>query len=303
MRAKGVWLAYLALIVGIVSIGFSAIFVRLADAPGSVAGFFRLAVPAILLVIPFAYNLHRRGPLPEIGIRIALVGGLLFATDLALWSTGVTMSGATNPTLLANTAPVWVGVGAMIFFKERLGPMFWVGLVIALVGAALILGLDAREGAAIGLGSFFGLLAGIFYGAYFLVTQVGRRWLDSLSYYWISVAGGATALLIFNVLIGQSLTGYSVETYQYLLALGLISQGVGWLVINYSQGILPATIVAPTLLIQPIATGLLAVPILGESLGFWQIVGGLLVLTGVYLVHRSRMRLAPSTIEPEIKAA
>jgi drug/metabolite transporter (DMT)-like permease len=103
-------------------------------------------------------------------MRLALLGGIFFAADIAAWATGVVIAGATNPTLLANTAPLWVGLGALIFFRQRLRRTFWIGTVIAMVGAGLVLGLE-RDGQTIG--SLLGLLAAVFYAAYFLVTISG----------------------------------------------------------------------------------------------------------------------------------
>ena len=278
----------MALGVGILAIGFSAIFIRWAAAPGTVASLYRMSIGWALLTVPF---FGRRDHLRGLGlreIRYALLGGLFFAVDLSLWSTGVVISGATNPTLLANTAPLWVGIGATVIFRERLPGRFWIGLLMAMAGAALILGLDALRSVSFGLGTLFGLLAGLFYGGYFLVTQRGRRTVDALSYFWLSSLAAIAALLVINVGLGQPLFGYPPRTYMSLLGLGVISQGVGWLAINYAQGRLPATLVAPTLLGQPVVTGLLAGPLLGEDLQLLQVAGGLAVLAGVYLVHRSR---------------
>jgi len=86
----------------------------------------------------------------------------------------------------------------------------------------------------------------------------------------------------------QPLTGYSAVTYLNFLALSLISQVVGYLVINDALGHLPASIVSPTLLGQPVVTALLAGLLLGEVLSAWHIAGGVAVLAGVFLVHRSR---------------
>lgn len=273
---------------GILAIGLSAIFIRRAAAPGTVASLYRMTIGWALLTIPF---LGRRERVRGVGwreIRFALLGGLFFAVDLSLWSTGVVISGATNPTLLANTAPLWVGIGATVIFRERLPGRFWIGLLMAMAGAALILGLDALRSVSFGLGTLFGLLAGLFYGGYFLVTQRGRRTVDALSYFWLSSLAAIGVLLVINFGLGQPLFGYPTHTYMSLLGLGVISQGVGWLAINYAQGRLPATLVAPTLLGQPVVTGLLAGPLLGENLQLLQVVGGLAVLVGVYLVHRSR---------------
>ena len=107
--------AYLALGVGILSLGFSAIFVRWANAPGIVTSFYRMTIAAALLAWPFYRRVKaNKVSLSRQGLRFAVLGGLFFAADLALWSTGVVMSGATNPTLLANTAPLWVGLGCVI---------------------------------------------------------------------------------------------------------------------------------------------------------------------------------------------
>ena len=283
-------LAYLALGVGILAVSFSAIFVRWAGAPGTVTSFYRMAIAVLLLTWPFYRQVKTRNELPRLGLRTAVLGGLFFAGDLALWSTGVVISGATNPTLLANTAPLWVGLGSLVFFRERLSAKLWMGLTVALAGAVLILGLDALRSATLGVGTLLGLMAALFYGGYFLITQRGRESLDSLTYTWLTTLIASITLLVLSIVLGHALTGYSSFAYLNFLALGVVVQVFGWLAINYSQGYLPASIVAPTMLGQPMVTALLAVLLLGETLSFWQIVGGATVLAGVYIVHRSRHR-------------
>jgi len=281
--------AYLALFFGLLTLGFSAIFVRLADAPGTVTSFYRMAIGALLMALPFLGQVRqRKRKMTAAGVRWALLGGVLFGLDLVFWSTGIVMSGATAPTLMANTAPLWVGLGSWLLFRERQKGLFWFGLLLAMGGAAVVLGQDLSRATEFGLGTFMGLLAAIFYGGYYLASQRGRAYLSTLAYFWITTTSSALVLLVVNLLFGLRFTGYAQETYLTFLALGLLVQVFGWLVINFAQGYLPATLVAPTLLGQPLVTALLAPLLLGETFTRWQILGGIAVLAGVYLVHRSR---------------
>jgi drug/metabolite transporter (DMT)-like permease len=282
-------LPYLALGVGVLSLGVAAIFVRWANAPGPVTSFYRLSIASLLLALPFY---RRRAqvnqPLPLKGLQIAVLGGLFFAGDLAFWASGVVLSGATNPTLLLNTAPLWVGLGTLFLFRERLSLTFWLGLAIAMSGALVVLGLDSLQSLSLGLGTLFGLLGGIFHAGYFLTTQRGRQTLDSLTYFWLAAVSSTFGLLVVSLILGHPLTGYSTFTYLNFIALGVVSQIFGHFSINYALGYLPASLVAPTLLGQPVVTAILAGPLLGEKLYAWQVAGGVLVLMGVYAVHRSR---------------
>ena len=282
--------AYLALGIGVLSLGFAAIFVRWANAPGPVTSFYRLAVAVALLAWPFYRRVKARGNLPRQGLLIAVLGGLFFAGDLAFWASGVVLSGATNPTLLLNTAPLWVGLGALILFRERLNATFWTGLLVAMAGALVILGLDSLRALSFGVGALFGLLGGIFHAGYFLTTQRGREKLDALTYFWLAAVSSTLGLLVTSLVLHYPLTGYPASTYLNFLALGLVTQVCGHLSINYALGYLPASIVAPTLLGQPVVTAILAGPLLGEGLSLGQVLGGISVLAGVYTVHRSRQR-------------
>ena len=282
--------AMIVLLLGLLGMGFSGIFVSLAGAPGAVAGFYRMAVAAVLLIAPFGRGIARDGRPARRETLIAILAGLFFDGDLFFWNTGILLRGATNPTLMGNTAPIWVGLGAIFFFGERPGRLFWVGLAVAISGAAVILGVDALND--VELGTFFGILSGMFYGGYFLVVQRSRQRLNTLTSFWLSAVGSAIALALIARALGQPLTGYSLRAYLYLIGLGLFVQVGGQMAVAYALGYLPASLVSPTLLLQPVLTGLLAVPILGESLSAVQIVGGAAVLAGIYVVHRSRVDLA-----------
>jgi drug/metabolite transporter (DMT)-like permease len=298
---RSAWPPYLALGVGIVTLAFSPIFVRWANAPGPVAGFYRTTIAALVMAGPFWYRLRLKGQGAHLGqpaaiewrgARLALLGGVFFGGDLALWGTGVVMSGASNPSLLANMAPLWVGLGALVFFRERLRPLFWGGLVLALSGAVAVVGLDALRAPTLGLGSLLGLVAGVFYAGYFLFTQRGRESLDSVSYFWLAAVASAVVLLAVTRAFGQPLTGYTPTVYLLFAATGLLCQVMGYLSINYALGYLPASIVSPIMLIQPMVTVALAAPLLGERLLPGQIVGAVAVLAGVYVVHHSRLGAA-----------
>lgn len=279
--------SYLSLVSGLVIIGISPILIRLAEAPGPVSGFYRMAIGWLLLTPWFIKRQFKRRSTPA-QLRPAILAGLFFGGDMVLWTTGVMLAGATIPTLFANTSPLWVGLGALLIFREKLKPGFWLGLLLALTGAVLILGVGGSGNDHLLEGVLLGLGSAVFYGSYFLAGQRSREQLDPLTFLWVVSFVCSLVLLAAVLVLGQPLTGYPLHSYLAFLAMGLIVQVLGWLLISHAQGILPASLVAPTMLGQPVLTALLAVPLLGETLGPIEIFGGIIVIIGVYLVHRSK---------------
>jgi drug/metabolite transporter (DMT)-like permease len=279
---------YAILALGILCIALSAIFVKLAGVPGTVSAFYRVAIAAVVLALPFARNVARRKVVRDWRLwALAAAAGIFFVLDIAVWNTSLFMTSAANATLLGNDAPLLVGLGALLLFHERLKASYWSGLALALAGMAVIVGPDAfGHTGQLGAGDLLAMLAGVFYAMYLLATQRIRARMDTLSSLWIAGAVGAVLLLAFNVIAGYSLWGFAPHQYLALLGLGLISQVAGWLAINYALGHLPASIVSVTLLAQPVLTAAFAVPILGEALEARQIAGGAVALAGIYLVNR-----------------
>lgn len=285
---------YGALALGILCIGFSAIFVKWSNVPGTVSALYRVVIATVVLAPPFMRQLAkgRVSRSPRIWL-LAVVAGIFFALDLAVWNSSLSVTSAANATLLGNDAPIFVGLGALLLFHERLRPVYWLGLVVALIGMSVIVGWDVLSRSPLGAGDLLALLAGTFYAGYMLITQRIRAGMDTLSSLWIAGFAGAVLLLAFNLATGQALAGFSAQTYLALLGLGLVSQVVGWLAINYALGHLPASVVSPTLLGQPIVTALLAVPLLEEQLEPRVAVGGLVALLGIYIVNLGVARKVP----------
>ena len=282
-------LALIALLGGVVVLGFAAIFVKWSDAPGPVTALYRMLIGSLAITPLFLFkNRHLLRSLSRRGVLMAVIGGSLFGCDIAIWMSAIGISGATMPTLMANTAPLWVGIGSILIFRERKARGFWLGVLLAITGVALVFGHNLRGADGLGRGMIMGLVAALFYAGFHLATQEGRRYLDTLSYLWVSTVSAGAALLVINMILRSPLTGFGSETYLSFVALGILVQFLGWLLINFAQGYLRASVVAPVLLGQPVLTALLAIPLLGEGLTPWLVVGGLVVLAGVYIVLWSR---------------
>jgi drug/metabolite transporter (DMT)-like permease len=302
-------LPYLALCLGILVLSMSTIFVRWAEAPALVTSFYRMAI-ATLILAPFFWYRVAASPAPGNGAgsvaprrayHPAMLAGVLAALDHATLSTAVLWTSVANATLLNNLAPVWVALLAVVVWRQRLGGRFWLGLLLACAGAAVVLGQvwlhppaitaagrSVDGNASIQWGDWLGLLSSFFYALYLLAAERARQGLDTLSYLWPMVGTATLVLLAGNLLLGHGLTGYPLTTYAIFCAAGLVSQVVGYSSVSYALGHLPAAVVGTTLIAQPVVTALLAIPLAGESLSAWQVLGGLGVLGGIWWVVRSQ---------------
>lgn len=280
---------YIALAIGIGALSLSAMFVRWADAPGPVTGFYRLLISTILFFPVFIHRQRTSAPLDKRFIWFPLLAGIFTAFDFAFWNTSVQFTTAANATLLGNTSPLWVALFALFFFKEKLRGTFWLGLLLALSGAVLIVGTDFISHPTFGIGDLMASGAAIFYASYQLITQRGREHIDPFRYTWLVGVSASAGMFVMNLVLGNSFTGYTTQTWLIFLATAIVSQMIGYLAISYALGHLPASIVAPTLVGQPVLTTILAIPLLGEFPQPVQWLGGAVALAGVYIVNQAHL--------------
>jgi drug/metabolite transporter (DMT)-like permease len=278
--------AYGALAIGVVCIGWSAIFVKFAGIPGPASAFYRMLISGLVLI---PWRLSRKGAWPsKSGLILILAGGACYALDLALWNSSILLTSAAMATLLANNAPLWVGLGTLLVFREKLARNYWLGLSISLSGMVILMGFDAVRHLRFNAGELLAIAASVAYAGYMLTTQRARVHTDTLTFMAISALAAILVLWFFNLAMGTPLTGYSGKTWAALAGMGLVSQLGGWLAINYALGHLKAAPVSVSLLGQAVVTTLLAMPLLGEFPTTHQLVGGLFVLAGIYVVNQKR---------------
>jgi drug/metabolite transporter (DMT)-like permease len=277
--------AYLALIAGILCIAWSAIFVRWTSIPGPASAFYRLLIPAIILLPTWLVPGQRR----KLGARsytIIALGALFFALDLAFYNTSILQTNAANATLLGNNTPIVVGLLSWLIFKKRPSLSFWMGLALAVAGALVIVGSDLSRHAQFGLGDVLALAAAACFAVYLMATERVRSHTNTLGFLRLAILFSTIFMFLLAVAFRVPLAIPDRRSFLALLGLGLVSQLGGYLALTYALGHLPATLTSVSLLSQGPLTAILAALLLGEPLTGAQILGGALVLAGVGLANR-----------------
>jgi drug/metabolite transporter (DMT)-like permease len=268
---------------GIFGISFSAIFVREAGVSPSTAAFFRAAyaVPVLLVV----WLAVRSGDSRPASMRLlAAAAGLFLALDLTLWHRSIDLIGAGLATVLANTQVVFVGVIAWLAFRERPTSLALVTIPIVFVGVALISGLgrsDAFGEDPVG-GAALGVASGASYAGFLLVFRASNRALAPPAGPLLdATVGTAVGALAFSFADPDFSLRFVWPEHGWLLALALVAQVAGWLLIAVALPRLPALETSVLLLLQPMLTVIWGWLLFTERLSAVQWAGVALVLGGV----------------------
>jgi drug/metabolite transporter (DMT)-like permease len=281
-------LAFGLLVAAGIGIGFSGIFVRLAEVGPTASAFWRM----IIALPPLALWMMReraRGPAPRLTFHdrfILALAGALYAAELVLWHWSLGWTSVANATVIANIYPVFVTLGAWLVFRQRTTARFILGLAIAIAGMIVLVGDKLRLGGGGLEGEALCVATSVFYGGYFLVVVRLRR---AHSVATVMAWGAAVAALILFPLAlaaGERVIPPSGSGWLALILLGLVCQAGAQGAIAYALAHLPASLSAVTLLIQPLTAAVMAWLILAEPIGAFQFAGGAILLAGIFIARR-----------------
>jgi drug/metabolite transporter (DMT)-like permease len=276
---------------GALCIGLAPILFTLSSAPPSVAALVRFGYALPLVALLCASRTQARAALGARGwFGFALLGGACFASDILMWHRSIELIGVGPATLLANTQIIRVTLFGVVFLREWPARAFWLALPMLVLGMAL-LSRASPQGFAVpgsGPGLVLGAASGAMYGGALLcLREAAQRAAVPAEAVLLAqliaafaVAAAAVALEGTSLLLGAS-------QHAWLFALAAGPQVLGWVLINAGIRRIPAYEGALMLILQPVASLILAWWLLGQALAPVRVVGAALLLAAMLIALRA----------------
>lgn len=294
-----------ALLTAILAVSTASVFIRFAqtEAPSLVIAALRLTC-ATLLLAPLALTRHREElqGLTRHEILLGAVSGIFLAVHFATWISSLEYTSVASSVVFVSTGPLWVALLSPMLLNEQLRRAAILGLLIAILGG-LTIGLSdvcawnnglqcpelnhIMEGRAM-WGNILALVGAWTVSGYLIIGRKLRAKMSLISYIFLVYGMSAIALLLIMFSAGQSPLGYPSRTYGWIFLLAAFPQLIGHSTYNWVLRYVPATFVALITLVEPIGSAILAYIILRETPSKGVLLGGLLILIGIYLASRTK---------------
>lgn len=285
--------AFAAVMLGNVALAFGPWFVRMADVGPISSAFWRLTLAAPLLVIAMAAMKQTPSKLPATLWLILLFAGLFFAGDLASWHLGILQTKLANATLFGNSTSLLFPIYGFLLAKAWPNRWQTAALVLAIVGAGIMLGQSYELSPHHMIGDLLCALAGLLYTFYFIAMMRARDTMSPLPALTLSTLAGILPLAIAVPLFGET---FLPHNWGPLIALALVSQVLGQGLMIYALRYLEPIVVGIALLCQPLVAGAIGWFAYGETLGPIDLVGAAMVGLALVLVRRGPR--APAQLAP-----
>lgn len=286
--------------VAALALSVSPVCIELSGADAGTASVYRclLALPVLVLLVVPEYR--REGPPPRRQLMYGLVGGVLFAGDMLLWTEAITEVGAGLSTVLVNVQVVLVPLLAWLVDRERVPGRFLLWLPVLVVGVVLTGGLfeQGASGDDPAAGTIHAILAALSYSGFlFLLRRGGFQGHVRTTY---------TAVVV-SATVASALGGWAWGAFDPTppgtalawLALAALTSGIiGWLMVAVYSPRLPSHVGAVLLLLTPVGALVLGAVVLDERPTLAQWAGCALILVSAYATVIGR-RGAPDEDAPQ----
>ncbi|NIR49833.1 DMT family transporter [candidate division KSB1 bacterium] len=278
---------YFILLVGILAVSSASILIKLCDAPSMVIASYRLTISSLVFVA--MAGIKRVNPVSAFSQRdllFAAASGLFLCLHFATWITSLNYTSVANSVVLVSTTPIFVAIGSLLFLKEKISKLQLLGISLTVIGG-VVLGSEFSVDAQTSMfGNALALMGAVGGAGYFLLGRELRARIDTLDYVTVVYATTAVLMIVITSFFDVSFVGYTFEIYLLLILIALVPQVIGHTSFNWALKYVSATMVAVITLGEPIGASILAFFILDEKLTAFQMIGGMLILTGVAVAIR-----------------
>jgi drug/metabolite transporter (DMT)-like permease len=287
--------AFPALFIGSSALAFGPWLVRLSGVGPVAAGFWRLALALpFLFVIATVTRQAVHWP-PRRVAQLVMLGGFFFAADLAAWHAGIRLTKLGNATLFGNSSSLIFAAWGLWLAHRRPTATQASALVLAAIGAAMLMGSSAELSVRNVKGDLLALFAGLLYTGYLIAVQRARGALAPLPLLFIASTFGAAMLLPFSLMLGERIFP---QDWTFVVILAISSQVIGQGLLVYAIGALPPLVVGLTLLTQPAISALVGWLAYGETLKPIDWLGAAAIAAALVLVRLPERGLRTPAEQP-----
>ena len=273
--------------VAVVGVSLSGPLTALVVAPVLAIAFWRNAAGAAAL-LPVLL-VRERATL--IGLRLrdlrsSAVAGLFLAAHFAAWLPSLSMTTVAASIALVTTTPIWTALAARAAGVQLPAAVWW-GLVLAVVGAALIAGVDVTVSLRAVAGDGLALLGAIAAGGYVLAGARARERLATSAYTVVCYSVCALVLAVAALIVDVPLAGFSARDWWLIAAITFVAQLLGHTLFNLVLSNVGPTVVSLAVLLEVPGSLIVALVLLGQAPPLLALPGMAAVVLGVALVVRA----------------
>lgn len=295
---------YIVLAIGIVAVSTSAILVKVSSSPSGVVAFYRLLFSVLLMLPLFLFKyvaelklITRRDWL------FSLASGVFLAFHFILWFESLNYTSVASSTVLVTLQPLFAFVGTYFFFKERVSFKAILSAVIAIIGSVIISWGDFKISGSALWGDILAIVACALITFYLMFGQSVRKRVSLITYTFIVYSISTLTLFIYILFTGDLFLPIQKIDWLYFVLLALVPTLFGHTLLNWAVKWLSTSTISVAILFEPIGATLLAYYIIGETVGWSQLTGGLIVLVGIslFLIDERRLRTSEVKAKTSLK--
>jgi drug/metabolite transporter (DMT)-like permease len=279
--------------IGVVAISFAAIFIKFCDdVPSLMIATYRLTISSSILLLIAKGRGTRFSTLTGKQLLMGVLGGFFLSLHFWLWISSLKFTSVASSVVLVTTNPIFVGLFSYLLFREKQPPELIAGIALSFCGSFILAigdsglrGLSAQNASQL-WGDALALLGAIMVSGYLMIGSRLRDQIDVLSYVSIVYSFSALLLLATSACLEIPFTGYKASSYLYMALLALVPQLIGHTAINWALKHLKTSMVAITILGEPIGASILAYIIFSETIGSFQGLGMVLIFLAIIVASR-----------------
>ena len=271
------------LVVALFAVSTSSIIARfLPEVSSIVISFWRLVFASIAVWLYSHFKPQNKINMQN--IIPFILSGFFLGLHFVCFYQAVKLISIANATLLGITAPMFTLLIERFVFKSNFKKIVFIGFAVALIGTIMITGWNFSITDSTEVGKLYGLSAALCIALVYLLANKIRTDTSTVSYTRLLYLIAAMFLLVIAFTNGENIFELNKSDYLWLLALGLFPTILGHSLLYYGIKFTSPTIIASVPLGEPIIASILAWMIFLEKVPFITLVGGILILFGVYLI-------------------
>ncbi|MBA3872052.1 MAG: DMT family transporter [Anaerolineae bacterium] len=289
--------AYIVISIGVLAVSLASILIKLAQAeaiPSPLIAASRMTIAAIVLT-PITLSRYRTEiqGLKRNQFLLAAASGLFLAIHFATWVKSFEYTSVLVGVVLVNTNPLWAAILEVIFLRAKLSRWVIIGLAVGILGSIIV---ALPSGGALhfeaNTGSLLALIGAVAVAVYFVIGRNLRATLSLLPYIWLVYSCAAIFLILLVIANGVPILGYSLKGYLLLIATAIIPQLIGHSSLNFALRYFPASYVGIAAQLEPALSAIVAFLLFTEIPTGLQIIGSVVILSGVILASLSQTQKA-----------